>query len=67
MRNPGQRSFVTSEEKFTSIEIDSIFKVMLNINNIYYSEIGPLLSEVLSEKFHGHSLLLLNCAVAIQL
>ena len=50
MRNPGQRSFVTSEEKFNSFDIDSIFKVMLNINNIYYGEIGPLLCEVLTEK-----------------
>jgi len=59
MRNPGQRSFVTSEEQFNSIEIDSIFKVMLNINNIYYGEIEPLLGEVLTKKFHGHSLLLI--------
>lgn len=59
MRNPGQRSFVTSEEKFNSFDIDSIFKVMLNINNIYYGEIGPLLWEVLTEKFHGHSLSLI--------
>ena len=32
---------------------------MLNINNIYYGEIGPLLGEVLTETFHGHSLLLI--------
>lgn len=59
MRNPGQRSFVTSEEKLNSFDIDSIFKVMLNINNIYYGEIEPLLCEVVTEKFHGHSLLLI--------
>ena len=59
MRNLGQRSFVTSEEKLNSFDIDSIFKVMLNINNIYYGEIEPLLFEVLTEKFHEHSLLLI--------
>lgn len=32
---------------------------MLNINNIYYGEIEPLLCEVLTGKFHGHSLLLI--------
>lgn len=69
MRSPGQRSFVTSEEKFISIDIDSIFKVMLNIN-IYYGEIGPLLGEVLTETFHGHSLLLiaqLQCSYEFQI
>ena len=59
MRNPGQRSFVTSQEKFNQLTSIVFFKVMLNINNIYYGEIGPLLGEVLTETFHGHSLLLI--------
>lgn len=61
IRNPGTKVVCNIRGKVQlKIDIDSIFIVMPSINNIYHGEIGFLLCEVLTEKFHGHSLLLIE-------